>query len=56
MMALLVLPIAAAVIVSVEQSGMSDFWKTFCAVCVGLFFGNVVGVPFSRFLREVSGL
>lgn len=56
LMALLVLPFAAAVIVSVEQSGISDFLKTFCAVCVSLFFGNVVGVPFSRFLREASGL
>ena len=56
LMALLVLPVVAAAIVSVEQSGMSDFWKTFCAVCVSLFFGNVVGVPFRRFLSEVSGL
>ena len=56
LMALLVLPIAAVAILFVEQSGMSDFWKTFSSVCVSLFFGNVVGVPFSRFLREVSGL
>ena len=56
LMVLLVLPVAAAAILSVEQSGIPDFWKTFCSVCVGLFFGNVVGVPLSRFLREVSGL
>ena len=56
LMAVFVLPIAASAAISVDQSGISSFWKTFCAICVSLVFGNVVAVPFGQFLRDFAQL